>query len=332
MRMRLWGAAVIGICVVGLSSLLVGPSSAAPRPPAPVAVGAFYTDTTTIGGVPTFAGITGFDRVANGRYVLIPKDSAPGRFFTGSIRYASGVGGFQSTGIDGGAPILGPGNLPLLPGAAQFEGIRRAGSGYVVVSGGAQPFVRLIGSIGLYGRDLPLPTAWRPAKNTGLDPRRGLTGVAVGPGGQISVLTAGGLRQDPANAARLLTFGRTNPEFTYRTDRDTRAADILAINATDYLVLERGAGRVTRIFFTTTRGADRVTGKSRLTGQEKAMSKRLIFSSSGVPRLNTGNMSGLAWGNWQPDLPWQRYRARTLFVITDDAVTRVHSFEVHLPR
>ena len=65
------------------------------------------------------------------------------------------------------------------------------------------------------------------------------------------------------------------------------------------------------------------------------MPKQSIFNTDGTPRLATGNMSAMAWGNWQPDLPWQNFRTRTLFVVTNNAFagpTRVHSFEVQLPR
>ena len=65
------------------------------------------------------------------------------------------------------------------------------------------------------------------------------------------------------------------------------------------------------------------------------MPKQSIFNTDGTPRLSTGNMSSMAWGNWQPDLPWQDFRTRTLFVVTNNAFagpTRVHSFEVQLPR
>ena len=100
-------------------------------------------------------------------------------------------------------------------------------------------------------------------------------------------------------------------------------------------MLERGKGRSTAIYWATTRGADQVGGRANLSGAEKAVPKQSIFNTDGTPRLATGNMSAMAWGNWQPDLPWQNFRTRTLFVVTNNAFagpTRVHSFEVQLPR
>lgn len=338
-RARVLRRVFVGACaalsfVALLSAGAVSPAVAAPAPQ----VTAQYTSTATVGWVPTFGGISGLDRTGNGTYAMISTDvgrAGPGRFYTARIDYSSTSAAVRPPAITGGGPILGPGNLPPLPGQAQFEGIRSFGGGYVVASGGSNQFVRIVGNLGTHTRELALPAAWRPGRTTGVNGQRGITGVAVTPNGRINVITAGGLRQDAPNAARLLSFGKTNSEYVYRTDRDKVAADVLAVNDTDYLVLERGAGRVTRIYWTTTRGADQVAGRTKLTGQEKAMSKTEIFSTAPLPRLATGNMSGMAWGNWLPDRPWLTYRARTLFVVTNDAFagpTRVHAIEVQFPK
>ncbi|MBD0860507.1 esterase-like activity of phytase family protein [Gordonia sp. zg691] len=335
MRLRLWGATIVGACVLGLSSAVaVQPASATPASGAGVT--AFYTDSTTVGnGLPTVNRISGLDRIGNGRYVMISEDVLPARFFTATIGYTSATASFHGTPrINGGGTVLGPWFLPLIPGQAQFEGIRQTNGGYTVLSGGNTPFIRQIGPIGQVTRDVPLPAAWRPSSKSGTTGQRGLTGLAVGPQGQISVLTAGGLRQDGRSSARLLTLGKSNREFVYRTDANKQAADVLAVNATDFLVLERGPGKLANIFWTTTRGAASVTGKKKLSGREKAMTKRRIFSTTGTPRLVTGNMSGLAWGNWHPDDPFAKTRTRTLLVVSDDvgAPNRVHSFEVQIPK
>lgn len=335
MRPRLWGATIAGALVLGLSSALgVQPASATPASGA--GVSAFYTDSTSLGTfVPTFNQITGLDRTGNGRYVLIAEDALPPRFFDAHIGYSSETASFVgSPAITGGGTVLGPWFIPQLPGTAQFEGIRKSNGGYTVVSGGGNQFVRQIGPIGQFIRDLPLPAAWRPAAKSGVAGQRGLTGLAVGPQGQVSVITAGGLKQDARNSARLLTFGKPNREFVYRTDADKVAADVLAINGTDFLVLERGAGRLASIYWATTRGATGVAGKHKLTGKEKAMTKRRVFSTAATPRLAAGDMSGLAWGNWHPDTPFAKARSRTVLVVSQTAgsPTRVHSFELQLPK
>ncbi|WP_185982040.1 esterase-like activity of phytase family protein [Gordonia rubripertincta] len=335
MKPRLWGATIAGACVLGLSSpLAVQPATAAPASGA--GVSAYYTDTTTLGDfVPTFNRITGLDRTGNGQYALIAEDVLPARFFTARIGYSSETASFVGRpALDGGGTVLGPWFVPLLPGGAQFEGIRKTNGGYTVVSGGNNQFVRQIGPLGQFTRDLPLPAAWRPSSKSGVAGQRGLTGLAVGPQGQVSVLTAGGLKQDGRTSARLLNFGKPNREFVYRTDANKVAADVLAINSTDFLVLERGAGKLTNIFWTTVRGATSVAGVKKLSGKEKVMPKRRIFSTTGTPHLVTGDMSGLAWGNWHPDTPFAKARSRTLLVVSQNAgsPTRVHSFEVQLPK
>lgn len=298
-----------------------------------------YLDSTVVGAVPTFGGISGMDRMANGTYVFLSTDVGrygPARFFTGTVPFNSAVGFLGQPSITGGGTVLGPGILPMLPGSAQFEGIRRLSSGYVVASCGAHEFVRVIGDLGNQVRDLPLPRAYVPAAKTGLSGQLGLTGVAVAAGDRISTLTAGGLKQDPPHSARLLTWaGRGTSEYVYRTDGDKVAADVLSVNNTDYLVLERGRGRVTRIYWTTTRGAQPVTGAMKLRGTETAMPKRLIFSTDPLVDLPTGNMSGLSWGNWLADLPWLNYRSRVLFIVSNNAFagpTRIHAIEIRFPK
>ncbi|ROZ99111.1 esterase-like activity of phytase family protein [Gordonia sp. OPL2] len=334
MRLRLWGAALVSACAVGLSVVSAGGAVAAPSD-----VDAMYRDSTVINGAPTFGAISGIDRTDNGSYALVSTDvgrQGPARVYTANLAFRSDIGFLGNGTLNGGGPILGPFQIPPLPGQAQFEGIRRVGPDYVVASGGANQFVRQIGRFGNHIRDLGLPKAYRTTAKTGLNGQRGLTGVAVGPGGRVSAITAGGLKQDPRTSARLITWaGKGTSEHVYRTDGDKVAADVLSVNNTDFLVLERGKGRITRIYWTTTRGAQSVSGAAKLSGRERAMPKKLIFSTAPLSGLTTGNMSGLGWGNWLPDRPWQKYRARILYVVTNNAFagpTRVHALEVHLPK
>ena len=151
--------------------------------------------------------------------------------------------------------------------------------------------------------------------------------------------------EDPTGGFRKLNFLLQNPPFPAETFGNLLllyvkhqyydlAADVLAVNNTDYLVLERGNGRAARIYWTTTRGATPVTGKKELSGREKSMPKKRIFSTAPLTRLAAGNMSGLAWGNWLPATPSKGYRSRILYIVTNDMFagpTRVHGLEVHLP-
>ena len=315
--------------------MTAGAAVAAPSSSEPIAL---YRDSTIIGAVPTFGAISGLDRTGNGTYVLISTDvgrQGPARTYNATIPFTSNLGFTGGGRVTGGGTVFAPYNLPILPGGAQFEGIRRLGDGYVVASGGANPFVRVTGPIGNHVRDLPLPSAYRVSGKSGLNGQRGFTGVAVSPGDRVSAITAGGLKQDARTSARLITWaGRGTSEYVYRTDGDKVAADVLAVNNTDYLVLERGNGRAARIYWTTTRGATPVTGKKELSGREKSMPKKRIFSTAPLTRLAAGNMSGLAWGNWLPATPSKGYRSRILYIVTNDMFagpTRVHGLEVHLP-
>ncbi|MEE4022209.1 esterase-like activity of phytase family protein [Gordonia sp. PKS22-38] len=334
MRIRLWGAALVSACAVAVSTMTTGVAAAAPSD-----VVALYRDSTIVGAVPTFGGISGLDRTGNGTYVLISTDVGrfgPARTYNAHIPFLSSEGFTAGGRITGAGTVFGPNNLPILPGGAQFEGIRRVGDGFVVAGGGNHQFVRLTGPIGNHVRDLPLPAAYRVTPKSGLNGQRGLTGVAVAPGDRISAITAGGLKQDRSNSARLITWaGRGTSEHVYRTDRGNVAADVIAVNNTDYLVLERGNGRAARIYWTTTSGATPVGGKQKLSGRETPMRKKQIFSTAPLPRLVAGNMSGLAWGNWLPERSSDQYRARVLYVVTNDMFagpTRVHGLEVHLPK
>ncbi|GAC67213.1 esterase-like activity of phytase family protein [Gordonia soli] len=337
MRIRYWGAALLAAVAVA-SSGAIAPASAAPAP----SVIARYlnsVDVTPLIPAPLFGAISGIDSVGGGNYSLISTDvgrMGPARYYTARVPVDQGGQISGAPFFNGGGTVLGPGNIPVLPGGAQFEGIRKLGADYVVVSGGANQFVRVIGALGTFQRDLPLPRAYQAGRTTGLNGQRGLTGVAVGPRGQVSVLTAGGLKQDPGRSARLLTFGkRGTTEFVYRTDADKVAANVIAVNSTDYLVVERGKGRITRIYWTSTRGATNVAGKAKLSGAETPMIKKSVFSSAPVPRLAIGNVSGMAWGPWLPDTPWAKTRSRSLMLVTNDGFngpTRLHALEFVTPK
>ena len=339
MSFRSWGTAVLAAAMVMLIGTAV-PAHAAPTPSVTDSAGVTrYLNTVIVPGVPTFGAISGIDRIGRGDYAMVSTDvgrAGPARTYTVNfpVDAASQIAAVPSfTGV---GTILGPGNLPILPGRAQFEGIRGFGANYVVASGGNTPFVRIVGRAGNFVRDLPLPRSYRSTKTSGLAGQRGLTGVAVSPQGYISVITAGGLRQDVGNAARLLTFAKGgNRELVYKTDPGKVAADVLAVNDTDFLVLERGQGRVTRIYWTTSRGAESVTGKQKLSGKERAMPKKVIFDVAPLPYLATGNISGMSWGPWLPEQKGKKYRSRSLLLVTNNAFagpTRLHGLEYRFPK
>ena len=123
MSLRSWGATVVS-ALLGTSVLLgiSGMSAGTAHSATPII--ARYTDTAYVSGVPTFGAISGIDRIGANRFAMISTDvgrGGPARFFTSQFSYTSGAAGFTSNpGIDGGGVLLGPGNIPPLPGSAQY--------------------------------------------------------------------------------------------------------------------------------------------------------------------------------------------------------------------
>ncbi len=344
--------ASLAAAVIAVSGLIAAaPAGAVPNGPS-----ARYVDTMTVPDnfVPTpfrFGGLSGIDNVGGGNYVAVSDDKGdygPARYFgfrlpiTGNGQFATAAPVLTTAGT-----VLGPGNVPLLPGQMDLESIRKFGGDYIVSSEGTRPFIRVVSPPGLFVRDLPIPAAYRPGPGRGLGSNSGFEGLTVTPTGQVALMTESALLQDggaPTKAAGtrsrlLITGAKATSEFVYSTDPVARGAgnraskgvsEILSISKTDYLVLERGFDPVAnrndiKIYVATTRGATPVTGVNKLTGREVPMSKRLVFDFGRLPRLRPDNVEGMAWG---PTLSGNR---RSLILISDDNFnnpaqrTKIHS-------
>lgn len=102
---------------------------------------------------------------------------------------------------------------------------------------------------------------------------------------------------------------------TYSADRGV--SEILAINETDYLTVERsfasGVGFAIRLHWTSTVGATDVNGEDALADTEKPMPKKLLydFTTSGT---DADNVEGITWGPRLPD------GSRSLVLVADDNV------------
>ncbi|MBT0567485.1 esterase-like activity of phytase family protein [Williamsia sp. CHRR-6] len=334
------GAAVGSLAVSGFVAL--APAGAAPSP-APIPVSARYTATMVVpdGIIPTplrFGGISGIDNVGGGNYVAVSDDKGdygPARFYrfglpiTPQGTFASAIPAFN-----GGGTVLSSGNLPLLPGQMDLEGIRRIGGDLIVSSEGARPFIRQITPLGLYVREIGLPRAFTPGPRHGLDSNRGLEGLSVTPGGSVVAMTEWALKQDgggPTTAAGtrsrlLITGAKGTSQYVYRTDplspraskgTDNGVSEVLAVNATEFLVLERGYDPATRrnsvkIYIATTRGATNVNGVDTLSGRETPMAKRLVFDFAPLMLLRPDNVEGMTFG------PMLEGKRRSLVLISDD--------------
>lgn len=346
------------VVAVTLAAGLLQPVSASAAPD----ISAKFLQTTTLpfDWIPAPArvgGISGIDGDGRGNYTLITDDAGsngPARYFTVGLPFnRDGILASGPALTGGGVAALGPGNIPMLPGSGYaFEAVRNYGGSLLLASDGPDPFLRLIGPPGVYQRDIGLPAAYRPKAGSGLRRGLGLESLAVSDGGLITTITENSLVQDGPRPtlgggtnSRLLQLrgnGSVNREAVYRTDplapgSSGRAykgvSEVLAINKTDFLVVERGYDPArnfydVKIFWTSVNGADSVTGKAKLSGSETPMPKKLIYNLSNLSNLRPGNVEGLAWG---PRLSDNR---RVLTAVSNNGFngpTKLHVLAVQFP-
>lgn len=234
-------------------------------------------------------------------------------------------------------------------------------------SSGQSAFVREATASGGYVRELPLPKAYAPVRSAsgaltaGVRNNQALEGLTLSPDGSKAVtVTENALVQDgPAagltvkSPSRLLVTdrktGTAQAEHVYEVDpisdaptaplpapvgtysADRGVSEILAVNETDYLTVERsfasGVGFAIRLYWTSTIGATDVSGKEALSGTEKPMPKKLLydFTTSGT---DADNVEGITWGPALPD------GSRSLVLVADDnfgfngSVTKFHLLSV----
>ncbi len=234
-------------------------------------------------------------------------------------------------------------------------------------SSGQPAFVREASTSGGYERELPLPTAYAPVKSasgtliSGVRNNQALEGLTLSPDGSKAVTVAeNALVQDgPAagltakSPSRLLVTdretGAVEAEHVYEVDpisdaptaplpapvgtysADRGVSEILAINETDYITVERsfasGVGFSIRLYWTSTIGATDVGGEDELSGSDKPMAKKLLydFTTTGT---DADNVEGITWGPTLPD------GSRSLVLVADDnfgfngSVTKFHLLSV----
>lgn len=335
-----------------LAAGLVAPTAAA----APQHVDPFtplhirYVSTTevptasTVRGVPV-GGLSGITYDAHRRQLLAISDDrgerGPARFYTFPVAVALRPGTpFQPQQTD----LVGLGK-----DQSDTESLRLLPSGNLLVSSeadapsdgspAAAAFVRQYTRSGRPVRSLALPPEFRADfRSHGFRDNLGFEGMDVR-AGTVSLLAESALAQDGPIAttahgadARLLVRrpdGATT-EFVYRTDPvpvgtsgDNGNAELLALNATDYLVIERGYDPTTarnhvRLYWTTTLGALPIgsipgTGHGALLGPVLPMPKRLVFDFADVAGLtNPDNVEGITFGPRLAD------GARSLILVSDN--------------
>lgn len=209
------------------------------------------------------------------------------------------------------------------------------------------PFVSRFEADGSFVRDYPIPAAYIPnvEGSNGVRNNLAFEGLTYSvDGARITALTESALVQDGPTASvdegsrsRAVVFdaesGVVDAEYVFETDptggpypdvvdptgytlkADRGATEILALDDTDYLVLERGLipgrGNTVQVYRASTTGATDVAGKAALDGSETPMTKTLLFDFE-VTGENPDNVEGISWGPSLPD------GTRTLMLSADD--------------
>ncbi|WP_162467113.1 esterase-like activity of phytase family protein [Streptomyces cavernae] len=334
---------------------------------------------TTELGMP-FGGLSGIDYdKKSGEYVALSDDrseNGKARFYT--LRLPVDGDGFahDKPDLDALTVLDDTTGEPFAPKAVDPEAIRWAPGGKSLLwtsegaSASGQPaFVREASPSGDHERELPLPKAYAPVRNSsgtltaGVRNNQALEGLTLSAdGSKVVTITENALVQDgPAagltakSPSRLLVMdrgtGAAEAEHVYEVDpisdaptaplpapvgtysADRGVSEILAINETDYLTVERsfasGVGFSIRLYWTTTRGATDVSGREKLSGSEQPMPKKLLYDFTTTGTADTAdNVEGLTWGPTLPD------GSRSLVLVADDnfgfngSVTKFHLLSV----
>ncbi|MBD1938669.1 esterase-like activity of phytase family protein [Microcoleus sp. FACHB-68] len=309
---------------------------------------------TLIGGL---SGIT-YNSANNQYYVIadarnIPSSPGPVRFYTFNINVSSGTlaaGGATATGVT----LLGN-PAPFAANTSDTEGIALAPGGTTafissegVFSGStptAQPFINEfnIATGAQTSTVLPIPSKFTATNTTsGIVSNAAFESLSISPSGQfLFTATENALKQDGAvptastgTRSRILTYNlatsTAGAEYLYNTQAGNGISEILALDNTTLLVLERsmnptaGTGSL-RLYQASLTGATDISGLNALTGSPTAVRKTLIadFVTSGFP---INNFEGMTLG---PTLPSGK---RSLVLVSDNnytMTTQVAAFAVN---
>lgn len=181
------------------------------------------------------------------------------------------------------------------------------------------------------------PTAPHSAASTaqtGIRNRGGVAGLTFNPTGRLAVsATAAPLLQDGPSTVRISfansTTGAVLSQLAYNLDPaprggTNRLAEILTVDSSHYLVLERAEDRYgrnsVRLYEATTIGANSVLPFESVVGATYApVQKRLLVDLSDLDISRVSNFAGMTWG------PTLTSGERTLVLVSDnDCEGRTH--------
>ncbi len=318
-----------------------------------------FASNATFGGT-LIGGLSGITyNSANNQYYVIADarnnstTTGPVRFYTFNIDVSSGTlaaGGATATGVT----LLGN-PAPFAANTSDTEGIALAPGGTTafissegVFSGTtptAQPFINQFNlATGTQTSTvLPIPSKFTATNTTsGIVNNVAFESLSISPDGQfLFTATENALKQDGAvptastgTRSRILTYNlgtsTAGAEYLYNTQAGNGISEILALDNTTLLVLERsmnptaGTGSL-RLYQVSLTGATDISGLNPLAGSPTAVRKTLIadFLTSGFP-LN--NFEGMTLG---PTLPSGK---QSLILVSDNnygMTTQVAAFAVN---
>jgi len=335
---------------LGAGSVEVGSLASATPPPRVDYVNAITLPTDLEFGGSRVGGLSGidYDR-ASGEFVAISDnrgEQGPVRLYTLGLPLDNGR--LATARFDEVVHLRDTDDAPYAPRTADTESVRwlPGRAGYVYTSEGeakvARPgFIREASPDGGFVRDVPLPDHFTPrldrdgALVSGIRDNLGFEAMTLShAGSRVTAVSENALAQDgPAaslggtSPSRLVILDRASGadlgEYVYPVDpvpagglaQATGVAEILAADDDSYLTLERtmipGQGFTGKIYWTTTDGADDVSGTPELTGSERPMRKELLFDF-GTVTPDSDCIEGITWGPRLPD------GSRSLVVVADD--------------
>ncbi|MBD1938670.1 cadherin-like domain-containing protein [Microcoleus sp. FACHB-68] len=293
---------------------------------------------TLIGGL---SGIT-YNSANNQYYVIADarnNGTGPVRFYTFNINVSSGTlaaGGATATGVT----LLGN-PTAFAANTSDTEGIALAPGGATafiasegVFSGTtptAQPFINQFNiATGVQTSALPVPSKFTATAGTsGIVSNAAFESLSISPTGQfLFTATENALKQDGAvptastgTPSRILTYNlgtsTAGAEYLYNTDAGNGISEILALDNTTLLVLERSMNPAAqtgslRLYQVSLTGATDISGLNALTGSPTAAQKTLVADFQTTAGFPINNFEGMTLG---PTLPSGK---RSLILISDN--------------
>lgn len=257
--------------------------------------GARFAD-TDVGGLSALA----YD-AASGSYrgVVDNEGETPARVYTFTIALTdAGLGTPMITAI---TLLRDAAGTPFTGHTSDNEGLTTLPDGELLVASETEPSIRRFDPDGMLRGELPVPARFLVAPRGEATNNLTFESLALAPGGDtLYTATEGPLRADGFTAdlrgrLRILRYGQgasgdfaPDAQFFYLAEPAQGVSDLVALSATDLLVLERGffpgRGNTVRIFRVSTIGATDVTDRESLaTSGVAPLAKILLVDLAACP-------------------------------------------------